>query len=1140
MKKSYKHGFTLFMLPVLIAIIVSVINSLMNVDDNKEPTTNTKSSLLRALPSPDSPAKKYIIFKEFAVSKGVIFKHEHRSATLSGLADTYGSGVCTLDFNNDGFEDLFIVNGNGVTRRYGKNHWWAQKQGSRLYQNINGLFFKDVSEKMYGHNNITKNHSGYGCAVDDINNDGYVDIVLGKTNYIELLINNAGADFSHESINLKSGNNAASENIWPMSITLWDWNKDGYQDILVANFTKFENDLKVGTKEYGYKSQAQFDSINFSGQQNILLTRKINVQPKGSLEFDLSYLDKFDRTLAITPLQLLAPAQDEQDANGLFIANATGSNSSVYSLFKRKNTNPSAFDSMVRKIKSPLVQASQLSIQGEASIIFTQHKKGGVQVYNSNKQELEDLAWHVGLNSEKDNASQTWASLIADVNNDGLDDFVSARGYASPHIDSLFKPQGSKNSIKAQSNTGYFSDTHTALIPQLSRSSRGAALADFNNDGLIDIVFNNNNGFFSLYMNDSPINNWLSFSCEPIYLCRNSHWNIESIQKEHIASKRFSQPEPFLSANQKRVHFGLNQFSQPINLQVQLNNKKSLYFPEININKAYKINIETGDISPITKVIVSSDKLEPSSDAFLAYLLNANIDELLNAINKETSLDEEQLIQLSQQLISYKLDDKSISVTNSVEYLTLTSWLLNQALLNNASNSVLLNNVIRLIGGSESSLYVDHLVDLIATLPEESFCKLTDELNYWFWEEEVLPKSKQLLKSPLLHRLLNSKSTNIIICGLNALATTKDSTIGHSLTPLLHKELSKTNELKLVQAATIRALGSLKHSTAQNDIIELCKNAQDAIINAECAITLYKFGITKEVVADIIPTSIHEQLIYKLHEDKIILDLLFSQNELQPSKNTAYLKQYQGYMHSPQKVHFELAHLLELLSAKTKSERKTAFENLLRLRTKEQVKSIISRWSQIAPISIDSYIDALESTNSTELLAYSSSDKIAQLIFEEKTKKHDFDYNYALAYQCVIRATINKICDEKFKINIKMSITETKNSLNNNSIKLIYALLSDNVTVKKVTALRLFNLSKALLESTTDNQEILAPLFSMLMINNNYSLIRKSQIDKAWLTAFINFVYINNLTLTNSWLIQLESLLDKQTTPIYTLIKQKG
>lgn len=1139
MKNTYKHGFILFALPLGIAIMVAAISQFMNAETQDPSALQTQKNSLPSVSAFIPSITSDIIFKESAVSKGIIFKHEHRSATLSGLADTYGSGVCIIDFNNDGYEDLFIVNGSGVTRRYGKSHWWLKHQGSRLYQNIDGQYFKDVSTKFMKDTNDIEQFSGYGCAVDDMNNDGYLDIVFGRVNQVKVLINNAGISFSQQSIPLKSDNDPNTENIWPMSITLWDWNQDGYQDVFVANFTKFKNDLRVGTKEYGYTSQIQFDSANFSGQQNIILTRNINAQNTNSFEFDLSYIDKFDRTLSITPLQLLSPIKDKQHYNSLFIANATGSNSSVYSLPSSKNTQPSSFNSMINKIKSPIVQTSQITIQEKPAVIFTQHKKGGVQVYDSNLKEQEDLAWLVGLNSEKDNASQTWASLVADLNNDGLDDFVSARGFSSPHIDSLFRPQGSKNNIKLQSSTGTFSDKNTTLIPQLSRSSRGAASVDFNNDGLIDIVFNNNNGFFSLYMNNSPINNWVSFNCEPLYLCRNSLWHIGNSKNETLASKPFSRPEPFLSANQKRVHFGLSQRSKPINLQVQLNNKKSLNFPKIDVNNTYTVNIKTNKISPITNNSAYPNKLNTPSHAFLAYLLNASLEELLTVINQNISLDEEQLVQLSQQLITYKLDDVSQSETNSAEFLTLTSWLLEQTLLTNASNSALFNNAIRLIGGSESSLFIDHLVDLIATLPEDNFCRLTNELNYWFWEEEVLPKSKQLLKSPLLHRILNAKSTNIIICGLNALSTTKDSTIGHSLVALLDNNFFNKDDMKRVQAATIRTLGYLKHATSQNRIIELCKNAQDAIINAECTITLYKFGLKREVIADIIPTPMHEQLIYKLHEDKVVLDLLISSNELKSSKNTVLIKQYQGYMYSPQKVHFELAHLVELLAAKTASERKTAFGNLLLLRTQKDIKNIILRWSQISPVSIDKYIDVLDSTNQVGLLPYASSDKIAQLITLEKTMNHHFTYNYALALQCYLRGTVKNICDEQFEISIKMSVTETEYLLKNNPINLVYALLSDNNTVKKITALRLFDLSKTLVGSSTENLKLLTPLFSMLMINDSYSLIRKSQIGKTWLAAFINFIYSNSLTLNNAWLVQFENLIDEQTKPIYKLIKQK-
>jgi hypothetical protein len=771
---------------------------------------------------------------------------------------------------------------------------------------------------------------------------------------------------------------------------------------------------------------------------------------------------------------------------------------------------------------------SPLTIKNKPVLVFTQHKQGGVQLYHSNEKTQEDLAWDLGLNSEKDNATQTWASLATDINNDGLHDFVSARGFSTPHIDNDFKPQGSHNSIKLQNSAGFFSEALDSLNPMLSRSSRGAAYADFNNDGLIDIAFNNNNGFFSLYMNQSSKNNWLSFICEPLFLCRNSHWLIKNKQNEAITQQLFSLPEPFLSANQKRVHFGLGDSGNVINLEVKLNDNKSLYFPQVNPNSLYRVNLQTNTITLIEKDEITEKLTVNSSYSALAPLLHANLKPLLKMMHGNEQLDEQQLIKLSQLLISYKLEANDISVNNSPEFLTLTSWLLNSVNLKKPHDSILLKNIIRLIGGSESSLFVDHLVELVATLPEDNFCQLTDELNYWFGEEEVLPKTKQLLKAPLMHRLTISKSANIVICGLDALSSTRDTTIGGSLVPLLSAERFNGTEQELIQAATLRALGFLKHSKSKGKVIDLCKTTADELIKAECIITLYKLGVTKKQITEQLFLPAYPSLIYALHEDKVILDLFFrvGLKNIAPTISPA-VGTYNKYKTSPQKAHFNIAHLNELLLAKTVLQKTNAIHSLLNLRERKDIKTILANVNRLSSNSIDEYVDIVNDDNHKKalFLSYVSSNKIVELVKRNNKKFQNFEHSYALAYQCSIRQTISDICDELLQLNFKMSMDEVETLLATSPIKLIYSLMSANSTLKKVTALRLFNLSRTLQNKITASQEELNHLFSMLRINNSYSLIRKNQLSKKWLKAFIESAYQNNFRLEQEWLVQFDELI---------------
>lgn len=1126
MSPHHKTGLKLFIFPLVVVLLISVM-TLSTKDRNTSPPIAIHKIVEPAHKTKTSQEPK-TEFQESSASMGIIFKHEDRSKQLSGIQNTYGSGVCVIDFNNDGYEDLFILNGSGVTRRYGKTHWWNKSQGSRLYQNIAGRYFKDVSDKFITDNDSTEQFSGYGCAVDDMNNDGYLDIVLGRVNHVEVLINNAGASFSHQTIKLKVKSYSSAEDIWPMSITLWDWNKDGYQDIFIANFAKFKNDLKVGSREYGYNQKTQFDSKKYSGQQNILLTQKINSTPS-LMAFDASYFNNYDRTLSITPLSLLTSTLKEKNSN-FFIANATGSNSYTYSLTDQAKAESSSISWLTNKIKSPIVQVSSLNIQNKSALVFIQHKQGGVQLYHSNEKTQEDLAWDLGLNSEKDNATQTWATLITDINNDGLQDIVGARGFSTPHIDNDYKPQGSHNSIKLQNSAGFFSETSASFNPMLARSSRGAAFADFNNDGLIDIAFNNNNGFFALYINNSSKNNWLSFLCEPLFLCRNSHWLIKNQQKNAIAQQLFSLPEPFLSANQKRVHFGLGNNDNEFNLEVKLIDDKSLHFPQVNPNNIYRVNLQKNTISLLKKDNVTVKAATNSSHSALAHLLDVNLDALLKIMHDNEPLDEQQLIKLSQLLINYQRENNPLSVSKSAEFLTLTSWLLNTINVTKTNNSLLLKNIIRLIGASESSLFVDHLVELVATLPEENFCQLTDELNYWFWEEEVLPTTKQLLKAPLIHRLSKSTSADIIVCGLNALSTTKDTTIGSSLVPLLTAERFNNIEKELIQAATVRALGFLKHAKSKGDIIDRCKAATDALIKAECIITLYKLGIAKKKITEALTLPVYPSFIYALHEDKVILDLFFQGGvETIPTTISPAVDSYNKYKKSPQKTHYNIAHLNELLLAKTSRQKTNAIHSLLSLRVRKDIAAILTKLKQLSPDAIDEYVDIInnDTHKQTWFLPYVSSKKIVDLIKINIKGVQNFEHSYALAYQCSIRQTINGICDELLQLHFKMSMDDIERMLVNSPVKLIYSLMSGNSTLQKVTALRLFHLSNTLKNDLTSNQDALNQLFSMLRVNNSYSLIRKNQISKEWLEAFIESAYQNNVRLEQGWVSQFADLIPK-------------
>jgi hypothetical protein len=125
------------------------------------PTPDRKdSSGLTANPD-GAPQVRPVLMRDVTLEAGVIFSHLQGDERLTGLNETLGPGVCAFDFDNDGWTDLFLVNGTGQSRYYGTQHWWHLPKGHALYRNTHDGRFEDVSEKA----GFTAQSWGMGCTV---------------------------------------------------------------------------------------------------------------------------------------------------------------------------------------------------------------------------------------------------------------------------------------------------------------------------------------------------------------------------------------------------------------------------------------------------------------------------------------------------------------------------------------------------------------------------------------------------------------------------------------------------------------------------------------------------------------------------------------------------------------------------------------------------------------------------------------------------------------------------------------------------------------------------------------------------------------------------------------------------------------
>jgi len=1097
MKKWKMNGLLLFLLPIISIFFIFDNNIQQESEFESESEPLPLSNQIQSNNSPESSAT----FIESAAAKGIIFQHEANSGHVENLTDTYGSGVCILDWNNDGYEDIFIVGGQGSTRRYGKSHWWANRYGSKIYLNINGDYFQDITKQHFPN----ELEGGFGCAVLDLNFDGLADIAFGSKGKINLIINASDGHYQHQEIRLPA-------HTLPMSLTVGDWNNDQLEDILVATLVYLKNDIKVGTLQYGYLAQSPFSTQNYSGQQNIILRR---MPARKEIYFEQLLLPNFDRSLSVSPLSLLNIKLKNNTANFMFNSNAVGSSSTIESTNTAAKLPNNSFFNGLKRVRTPLVQTATINVKGKPALLFTNHNIGGHQLrFTESSNHFKDMSWELGINTTLNSATNNWATLIADFNNDGSDDIFSTKGFAMPSTDSKSRPQGSKNDLLLQENNGTFSGNNSYIFPNLTNDSRGAAYADFNNDGLFDIAVNNNNGFFSLYMNHSKENNWIAINCKPMANCQNTTWAILNEGRQEIRTQEFSRPQPFLSSNQKIMHFGLPHGISKISVRIMLPDGTLKKFNNLPTKSTYDVNLKVHTIQSI------EPKSKNKKTTSVTQLLTAEHPQLLKLLYNAIDFSDTQVVNIAEKAVAYKLKAIDRSAIQSPEFLTLTNWLLSQSytMQDPKIKSQLLRSVIKLIGASENRLFTHKIINLIDTLQDENFCLLMEQLHFWFWEEEVAPQSKQLLKSPIIYRTLASPSNTMRGCGLHAISATEDTTLGNSLTGLLANDTDPT----FIKAAIIRTLGFLKNRKSLPILSDFCNGEKDSIVKIECAISLFKLAGNIKRIA----LNNHDVILLSLHNDNIVLKRVRPRVNMPYKAKLASIRSHSisNYLFSPIPVHFELAHVVELVSAVTDIQRKESLKHLSRLRKPEEIEKIINKWQSLFPTDTDPYFKF----NPPEVfINYASNTLLLKLLNSKKT--YSFSYSFHLVKQCINRKDIALLCKRK----LDKSLDELNGNLGEISettaSSLIYLLMSKEKIKRKIVVQKLLKLSvQEIQKSQIATNPKLNTIFKLLRINNSYLFINMSQVDDDWLNSFLHSTFNADKALNRNWLSTIESIgLDK-------------
>ena len=432
-----------------------------------------------------------VIFKDISKEAGLtVWKHTMGTPQKSYILETIGSGVALLDYDNDGWLDIYIVNGSTEDALTGK----MTPPHAALFHNNHDGTFTDVAAKA----GVTNDRWGFGVAVGDYDNDGWPDLYVANFGKNRLYHNNHDGTFTDvaEKAGVTLGN-------WSTGPSFGDYDGDGLLDIFVPGYIHWDmNHIPVsGSQEVG------FAFCQFRGARTMCGPRGLPGEP------DHLFHNNGDGTF--TDVSIKAGVEDKHryygfsstfvDINGdgkvdlvvtddsspnyLYLnkGNGTFEDASFYSGF--------ALNQDGRETAGMGIAVGDYSNNGRLNMYTTTFSDDYKALYrNEGDANFVDVTPQMGM------AGPTypflgWGTAFLDYDNDGWKDLMFVSGHVYPQVDDhkwgtsfaerplLFHNEnhGKKFEIMpAVEGTGL-----ADVIP-----ARGAAFGDLFNDGKIDVVIN--------------------------------------------------------------------------------------------------------------------------------------------------------------------------------------------------------------------------------------------------------------------------------------------------------------------------------------------------------------------------------------------------------------------------------------------------------------------------------------------------------------------------------------------------------------------------------------------------------------------------------------------------------------------------
>jgi len=512
-----------------------------------------------------------IRFREITAQAGIRFSHNTGAFGKKYLPETMGPGCAFLDYDNDGWPDILLLNGQN----------WPGHPGRvttlKLYHNNHNGTFTDVTTK----SGLGIPMFGMGVAVGDYDNDGYEDIFITAVGQSHLFHNNGNGTFTDvtKAAGIWGANEFSTGAAWV------DYDRDGKLDLIVANYVQWsiKGDLFC-TLDGTHKSYCTPES--YKGTSVRLWHNLGNGKFEDATQKAKLY-DPTSKSLGIAVMDFNSDGWPD-----IFIANDTQPNK-LYINKQNGTFEETAVSSGVGFSENGVaragmgVDAADYDRSGRPSLIITNFANQMLSLYHN---EGNGLFVDEAPQSEVGRASLVtlgFGCFFFDYDNDGWPDIFVADGHIENQIEEVQKRVKFAEPPHVFRNLGggKFTEVTDSLGGSFAspKVARGAAYADINNDGFLDILITTNGGPAHLYQSEGGTDHSLRIKLVGTKSNRDGIGSLVHVSAgKDGESKLLHSGCSYLSQNELVLTFGLGKHTKADSVNV--------YWPSGQVDKLSNIN----------------------------------------------------------------------------------------------------------------------------------------------------------------------------------------------------------------------------------------------------------------------------------------------------------------------------------------------------------------------------------------------------------------------------------------------------------------------------------------------------------------------------------------------------------------------